>query len=162
MKYDLLYLVLKNEIFHLLIPDITNHISKNNNYSVSELLLLSTETLQEIKNIIGEKECYIIPGDVNKIDVEISIILNCPILMGDLFQSETIFSKSGSKLIFEANDINVPISAWNIKDESEFYLSLTHLIVKYPEYNIWIFKMDHEKNGRGIAYIQLDKIHFRL
>ena len=148
-----------NERFHLLIPDITNHIPKNNNYSVSELLLLSTETLQEIKNIIGEKECYIIPGDVNKIDVEISIILNCPILMGDLFQSETIFSKSGSKLIFEANDINVPISAWNIKDESEFYLSLTHLIVKYPEYNIWIFKMDHEKNGRGIAYIQLDKIH---
>ena len=148
-----------NERFHFLIPDITNHISKNNNYSVSELLLLSTETLQEIKNIIGEKECYIIPGDVNKIDVEISIILNCPILMGDLFQSETIFSKSGSKLIFEANDINVPISAWNIKDETEFYLSLTHLIINYPEYNIWVFKMDHEKNGRGIAYIQLDKIH---
>ena len=148
-----------NERFHLLIPDITKHIPKNNNYSVSELLLLSTETLQEIKNIIGEKECYIIPGDVNKIDVEISIILNCPILMGDLFQSETIFSKSGSKLIFEANDINVPISAWNIKDENEFYLSLTHLIITYPEYNIWVFKMDHEKNGRGIAYIQLDKIH---
>ncbi len=146
------------ERFHVLIPDILNHIPKNHNYSVSELLLLSTETLNQIKRIIGEKEAYIIPGNGGKIEVELSIILNCPIFMGDLFQVETIFTKSGAKLIFEANEVHVPISAWDIKDEIEFYSSLSHLISSYPNYNIWVFKMDNEIQGRGIAYIQLDKI----
>ena len=146
------------ERFHVLIPDIINYIPKNHNYSVSELLLLSTKTLNKIKEIIGEKEAYIIPGNGGKTEVELSMVLNCPIFMGDLFQVETIFTKSGSKLIFEANDIHVPISAWDIKEENEFYDSLSHLITTYPNYNIWVFKMDNEVYGRGIAYIQLDKI----
>ena len=41
--------------------------------------------------------------------------------MGDLFQTETIFTKSGSKLVFEANEVQVPVSAWDIKTEFEFY-----------------------------------------
>ena len=78
--------------------------------------------------------------------------------MGDLFQTETIFTKSGSKLVFEANEIQVPVSAWDIKTEFEFYASLSHLIASFEQYNIWVIKLDNERNGRGIAYVQLDKI----
>ena len=78
--------------------------------------------------------------------------------MGDLFQTEAIFTKSGSKLVFEANEVQVPVSAWDIKTEFEFFASLSHLIASFEQYNIWVIKLDNEKNGRGIAYVQLDKI----
>ena len=98
------------------------------------------------------------PGSAGKTEMELSILLGVPILMGDLFQTETIFTKSGAKLVFEANEIQVPVSAWDIKTEFEFYASLSHLIASFEQYNIWVIKLDNEKNGRGIAYVQLDKI----
>ena len=144
------------ERFHVIVPDQAK--SYPAHYSISQLLLLSPKTVNQIKKMIKDKEAYIIPGNGGKIEVELSMLLESPIFMGDLFQSETIFTKSGAKLIYEANEMNVPVSAWDIKTEFEFYASLAHLVTTYSEYETWVFKMDNEFNGRGIAYIQLDKI----
>ena len=144
------------ERFHILIPDSVDEYVPH--YSISELLLLSPYTLNYIKKYVGNKNAYIVPGNVSKVEMEISMLLDIPILMGDLFQSQIFFSKSGSKIVFKENKINSPISAWDIKSEFEFYSSLAHLVNLYPDYNIWIFKMDYEVNGRGIAYIQLDRL----
>ena len=146
------------ERFHIVIPD--SYKDYPPHFSVSELLLLSPKTIRNIKKHIEneKKEAFIVPGSVSKTEVELSILLGVPILMGDLFQTETIFTKSGAKLVFEANEIQVPVSAWDIKTEFEFYASLSHLIASFEQYNIWVIKLDNEKNGRGIAYLQLDKI----
>ena len=147
-----------NERFHIVIPDAYKEYPPH--FSVSELLLLSPKTIQKIKKKLEKekKEAYIVPGSVSKTEVELSILLGVPILMGDLFQTEAIFTKSGSKLVFEANEVQVPVSAWDIKTEFEFFASLSHLIASFEQYNIWVIKLDNEKNGRGIAYVQLDKI----
>ena len=146
------------ERFHVVIPDEYKNYPPH--FSVSELLLLSPNTIRNIKKKLEKekKEAYIVPGSVSKTEVELSILLGVPILMGDLFQTETIFTKSGSKLVFEANEVQVPVSAWDIKTEFEFYASLSHLIASFEQYNIWVIKLDNERNGRGIAYVQLDKI----
>ena len=144
------------ERFHLVVPDSYKEYPPH--FSVSELLLLSPKTINKIKSKIDKKEAFIVPGVAGKTEMELSILLGIPILMGDLFQTETIFTKSGAKLVFEANEIQVPVSAWDIKTEFEFYASLSHLIASFEQYNIWVIKLDNEKNGRGIAYIQLDKI----
>ena len=144
------------ERFHVIIPDAYKKYPPH--FSVSELLLLSPKTLNKIKSRIDKKEAFIVPGVGGKTEMELSILLGIPILMGDLFQTETIFTKSGAKLVFEANEIQVPVSAWDIKTEFEFYASLSHLIASFEQYNIWVIKLDNEKNGRGIAYVQLDKI----
>ena len=146
------------ERFHVIIPDEYKNYPPH--FSVSELLLLSPNTIRNIKKKLEKekKEAYIVPGSVSKTEVELSILLGVPILMGDLFQTETIFTKSGSKLVFEANEVQVPVSAWDIKTEFEFYASLSHLIASFEQYNIWVIKLDNERNGRGIAYVQLDKI----
>ena len=146
------------ERFHVMIPDAYKDYPTH--FSVSELLLLSPKTIRNIKKKLEKekKEAYIVPGSVSKTEVELSILLGVPILMGDLFQTETIFTKSGSKLVFEANEVQVPVSAWDIKTEFEFYASLSHLIASFEQYNIWVIKLDNERNGRGIAYVQLDKI----
>ena len=144
------------ERFHIIIPDAYKKYPPH--FSVSELLLLSPKTINKIKTRIDKKEAFIVPGVAGKTEMELSILLGIPILMGDLFQTETIFTKSGAKLVFEANEIQVPVSAWDIKTEFEFYASLSHLIASFEQYNIWVIKLDNEKNGRGIAYVQLDKI----
>ncbi len=144
------------ERFHIVIPDAYKKYPPH--FSVAELLLLSPKTINKIKSKIDKKEAFIVPGTAGKTEMELSILLGLPILMGDLFQTETIFTKSGAKLVFEANEIQVPVSAWDIKTEFEFYASLSHLIASFEQYNIWVIKLDNEKNGRGIAYLQLDKI----
>ena len=146
------------ERFHIVIPD--SYKDYPPHFNVSELLLLSPKTIRNIKKKLEKekKEAYIVPGSVSKTEVELSILLGVPILMGDLFQTEAIFTKSGSKLVFEANEVQVPVSAWDIKTEFEFFASLSHLIASFEQYNIWVIKLDNEKNGRGIAYVQLDKI----
>ena len=73
--------------------------------------------------------------------------LNCPILVDDYEYMSIIFNKSGSKRIFELTGMALPISAWDIKSQDEFYKSLSKLIRNYTTINIWVFKIDNEFNG---------------
>jgi hypothetical protein len=128
------------------------------------MLIFSGESLRKIRAKIKGKIAYIIPGIISENDYFLSRILEIPIYAGDINLTKSLFTKSGNKRIFELNNIPFPTSAWDIENEEEFYDSLTDLINKYMNVNVWIFKMDNEINGRGIAYLQLDKskIFFEL
>ena len=147
------------ERFHLIVPDSCEKIPPN--FSLTQLLLYSASSLQKLRSFLNshrDKFSYIIPGVISKHDLTLAMYLECPILFDDLEMTQTLFSKSGSKRVFELTDMALPISAWDIKSEEEFYSSLTQLVKNYLTINIWIFKIDSEHNGRGIAYIVLDKI----
>lgn len=122
------------------------------------MLLFSSESLEKIRNMIKNKNAYIIPGIISQTDYFLSGVLQCPILVDEFELTKVLFSKSGSKRVFELNNIPSPIGAWDIQTKSEFYDTLVDLIKRYLNVNIWIFKMDSEITGRGIGYIQLDKI----
>jgi len=122
------------------------------------MLLFSSRSLENIRRKIANKNAYIVPGIVSRNEYFLSNILNCPILSDEFDLIQTLFTKSGSKRVFEINNIPFPISAWDIQTESEFYETLADLIRKYLHVNVWLFKIDNEINGRGIAYLQLDKI----
>ena len=141
---------------HIIIPETTRSFPPH--YSLSQLLYFSTQTQNKIKRIIYNKPAYIIPGTVSVVERELSVLLDVPILMGDLSQTETLFNKSGCKTVFNANDIPYPISAWDITDEEEFYSSLANLISMYPHIRIWLFKINTEIHGRGIAYLHVSSI----
>lgn len=126
-------------------------------FSLTLMLIFSSESLRKIRTKIKGKIAYIVPGIVSYCDHFLSRILEIPIYASDIDITKSIFTKSGNKRIFELNNITFPTSAWDIENEGEFYDSLTDLINKYMNVNIWIFKMDNEINGRGIAYLQLDK-----
>lgn len=122
------------------------------------MLLFSSKSLEKIRKKIKNKNAYIVPGLVSNDDYFLANVLNCPILTDEFELTNTIFTKSGSKRVFELNNIPFPISAWDIQTEAEFYETLADLIRKYLHVNVWLFKIDNEINGRGIAYLQLDKI----
>ncbi len=122
------------------------------------MLLFSSKSLEKIRKKIANKPAYIVPGLVSNHEYFLSNILKCPILTDEFELIDTIFTKSGSKRVFELNNIPFPISAWDIQTESEFYETLADLIQKYMHVNVWLFKINNETNGRGIAHLQLDKI----
>lgn len=127
-------------------------------YCLSQMLLFSSKSLEKIRRKIANKNAYIVPGIVSNHDYFLANILNCPILTDEFELTSTIFTKSGSKRVFELTNIPFPISAWDIQTEAEFYETLADLIKKYSHVNVWLFKIDNEMNGRGIAYLQLDRI----
>jgi hypothetical protein len=146
------------ERFHIIIPEARDFLPPN--YCLSALTYFSTESLKKIKKFIKgrEKFTYIVPGIVSLYDLKLSMNLKCPILMGNYDLTSSIFTKSGAKRMFEINNIPLPISAWDIKSEEGFYYSLTNLIKNYLNVNIWIFKIDNEHAGRGIASLSLSSI----
>jgi hypothetical protein len=142
--------------FHLVVPELCQHLPPN--FSLAQLLWYSCKSLKMIKHHIRGKNAIIYPGIVNRYDIELSMYLEIPIMMGDFEMTQALFTKSGSKRVFELTNMALPISAWDIKNEEEFYSSLTSLVKNHITINIWIFKIDNEQNGRGIAYIALDKV----
>ena len=143
---------------HFIIPDATEFCPPN--YSLTKLLYLSQKTINQIKELTKNKFSYIIPGITSPLEENISYLLNIPIFMGNKEQIDLIFNKSGIKSAFELNDVPFPISAWDIKTEEEFYSSLAHLIITYPNIEVWILKCNTELNAKGIAYLNISKIDF--
>ena len=146
------------ERIQIIIPDMAKKNKLPLTYSLSHLLYLSDGTIDRIKKSIENKISYIVPGIPSKVDILLSMKLNTPILMDNYEQTEALFSKSGSKRVFELCGLALPLSAWDLKTEEDFINSLLNLIRNYININIWIFKIDNEYAGRGIAYINLEKI----
>ena len=141
---------------HLIVPEAADYFP--NNYSLAKLLYLSPRTIEQIKELTVDRYAYIVPGIISPLEEKISYLLEKPIFMGNINQIDLIFNKSGIKSAFELNEIEFPISAWDIKTEEEFYSSLAHLIATYPTIEVWIFKCNLDSCGRGIAYINISDI----
>ena len=60
--------------------------------------------------------------------------------------------------MFQQADVPTPISAYDIYDQQEFFMSLAKLIAHNLYVNAWIFKIDNEFGGRGHAILQVDTI----
>ena len=67
-------------------------------------------------------------------------------------------TKSSAKRMFNAIEVPTAPSSYEIYDEREFVNSLTLLIVNNPTIKRWIFKIDDEFGGRGIAFINLHEV----
>ena len=65
-------------------------------------------------------------------------------------------TKSGSKRVFEACNLPTPVNAMDIQDKKQFESSLTLLIARNLDINIWIFKIDDEFGGRGHASLDVE------
>ena len=56
--------------------------------------------MKQIRAVMGEKICYIVPGKVDDYDYRISTVLSIPIMCADVDLQYSMQTKSGSKEIF--------------------------------------------------------------
>lgn len=61
-------------------------------------------------------------------------------------------SKSGSKRIFETSKVPAPFGEYDIYNLQHLYESLAQLIVEHLDVQRWLFKIDDDFDGLGIAY----------
>ena len=50
----------------------------------------------------------------------------------------------------------MPPYADDFENEDDIFNKLTVLVAKHPTIKTWVFKINNEVGGRGIAYIPLD------
>ena len=60
-------------------------------------------------------------------------------------------TKSAAKRLFNTLEIPTSPGSYEIYDEKEFINSLSMLIANNLQIEIWLFKIDDEFHGRGIA-----------
>ncbi|CAD8086017.1 unnamed protein product [Paramecium sonneborni] len=145
----------KNRL-HFVWPE--NHNIFNNHMGLSQLLYYSPRALKRIKNLIRGQAAFIVPGVCSNDDIKISDILNIPIFSGIPQLHQYYSTKSGCKVLFDELQMPQPPTIRNIYDEKELINSLSVLIIKNPIINTWIIKVDDESQGRGIAWLEVQKM----
>lgn len=127
-------------------------------FSLAQVLIYSPRIIKRLQSMVKGKQAYIVPGPVSAEDIKLSIKLKIPILSGEP-QKQTLYStKSGAKKIFQQADVPTPVAQIDIYDEHEMLMSLAKLIAGNLYVTTWVFKIDDEFNGRGIATLNLDHI----
>ncbi|KAL0480912.1 hypothetical protein AKO1_011189 [Acrasis kona] len=127
--------------------------------SLSRSLLNSERTLKHIRTLImGKEEVYMVQGVQNKDDYRLAVALQVPVMGADPSTNIIYSTKSGCRRIFAAADLNTPPGVYDVHSERELLLQLSKTIIRYPEYQQWLIKIDNEFEGRGTAVLDLSKV----
>ncbi len=95
----------------------------------------------------------IIQGSVGMEDLQLAVHLNLPLYSAEPDPIAVFSSQSGSKRIFTAACIAHATGAHDIYDEDDLVTQLARLMVYHSDVMRWIVKIDDERGGRGIAYL---------
>ena len=129
-------------------------------FSLAKLVLYSPKCLRKIREHLRGRPAVLIPGEVGMEDLALAVELNVP-LLSSMPEGQSLFSsKSGSKRIFAASEVPVAPGAHDIYDSVDLYTYLAKLIVDHLGVERWIFKIDNESGGRGLAC--METAHFRV
>ena len=127
-------------------------------FSLSKKLLYSPRAIKRIRQLIRGKTAYIVPGYPSSDDVKLSHLLQVPLMGGDPQNQFVCSTKSASKRLLLKLGIPTPLSALEIYDEVEFINTLTVLVANNKDVQTWLFKIDDEFSGRGVAYLNIQSI----
>ena len=122
------------------------------NFCLSTLLLYSVKTIKRLKRLIAGKTAYIMPGLMHRDDMELSEVLNVPVVAAEPDIAHLYSTKSGAKRIFANANVAVPPSEMDIYTEEQLFELLSSLIASNLHVTRWCFKIDGEFDGRGTAY----------
>lgn len=119
---------------------------------LSSILKYSPRTLQRISNLIRGRTAYIVTGIPHKDDLAVADELDVPILCPEPEVASLYSTKSGCKRVFAAASIDTPPGEYDIYSLGQLHECLAQLVTENLWVKRWLFKLDDEFDGRGIAY----------
>ncbi|XP_065912018.1 IQ domain-containing protein H-like isoform X2 [Dysidea avara] len=137
--------------YHLLYPENAHKFHKHN-LSLSTLMIYSPRTTKRLENLIAGKETYIMTDVISYDDLGLADRLNVPILSPDPDISKLYSSKSGAKRIFASAEVLCPPSVVDVFSADQLVEGLASLVVNNLTVRRWLFKIDDQIHGRGVAY----------
>lgn len=127
--------------------------------SVANKILFSKRTIKKIRQIVNGRYCTISAGYPIKDDIKLAMHLGYPLLGGDPLLNKSIMSQNCYKRFLD-EEVGLPVAPYicNIQRSEEIVTRLATLIADNPHFDRWVFKIDGETQGRGIAYLDLNTI----
>ncbi|KAK3607906.1 hypothetical protein CHS0354_036732 [Potamilus streckersoni] len=118
---------------------------------LSTILKYSPRTLKRIKLLIKGKEAYIVTNVPHKDDLAVADYLDVPIFAPEPEVSHLYSTKSGCKRIFASAGVMMPPSEYDVYSLGQLFECLAQLVTENLLVKKWLFKLDDEFDGRGIA-----------
>lgn len=123
--------------------------------ALSTLLKYSPRSMERIKILIKGRDAYIVPGVMSHDDIYVSDLLEIPVLGSEPEIANLYTTKSGSKRIFQSSNVDMPFGEFDIYNKEQLYETLAEAITANLMVQRWLFKLDEESDGRGIAYCDI-------
>lgn len=142
--------------YKIVIPEALSSFPAHN-MALSTLLKYSPKAIERIKKLIKGRDAYIVPGIQHHDDLHIAEILNLPVLASEPEIAYLYSTKSGSKRIFQSAKVNIPFGEFDIYNKQQLHECLAQEITENLDVQRWIFKIDDECDGRGMAHCDIVK-----
>lgn len=141
---------------HFLVPEGTENLPPY--LSLASKISYSRKTMNKIKDIVNERFCVIVPGHPTPEDIKLSLALQYPLLSGHPAKNSNIEKLQISKTILEKCELPVAPYSSGILQEQEVVPHLAKLIISNIHIDRWVFKMEGEHEGRGLAYFDITSV----
>uniref|UniRef100_A0A1I8JM34 IQ domain-containing protein H n=2 Tax=Macrostomum lignano TaxID=282301 RepID=A0A1I8JM34_9PLAT len=143
--------------YRIIVPEAVKNFPQHN-MCLSTLLKYSPRALNRIRNLVRGRRAYIVPGFPCSDDLAVADKLDLPILCSEPEVTELYGTKSGAKRVFQAASVPTPPSDFDIYSSGQLQDCLAQLITENLSVRRWLLKMDTEFDGRGIAYLDADRL----
>ncbi|XP_059161513.1 IQ domain-containing protein H-like isoform X2 [Physella acuta] len=140
-----------SERYKILVPEAIKSFPAHS-MCLSTILKYSPRTLKRIKNLIKGRDAYMVTGIPHKDDLAVADALDVPILCPEPDVAHLYSTKSGCKRILASSNIDIPPAEYDVYSLGQLHECLAQLVTENLGVQRWLFKLDDEFDGRGIAY----------
>ncbi|KAH7820398.1 uncharacterized protein MONOS_15102 [Monocercomonoides exilis] len=137
----------------IMMPDATGVYGRHMPLSLQ--LLLSPRALQTLRGYVVARRAVLYGGVVCAYDVALSAMLSVPLVAPLPSLAASVGTKSGSKRIFAAADVNAFPSIYDLFDPSLLPSAIARLVSRSPQSRCVEVKLDDEVMGRGVTVCEV-------
>lgn len=126
--------------------------------SLAQHLKYSSRAMNRLKSLIKGKRAIIVPGVTCLDTLSIADDLDVPVYGSEPEVCHLYSTKSGSRRIFNAANIELPPGDYDIYNIPQLTESLANLITNSPFVLQWLIKLDCQFDGRGTFVFQTENL----